>query len=163
MALFGSNHIHCAVLCDFADGQKREVRDLSNTAAVCASAEVLTADQFAGKPQADLEDLLGDDLYADLVNRAYGLSDGQRFLPPPPIEPGKPTGRIVKAAENHMKTVTGDIQEFTHPGPADFLLRQGLDYSGPGLDGALARFEKLFVALNAILAKRLASPAKAIK
>lgn len=158
LALFGSNHIHCAVLCDFADGQKREVRDLSNTAAACASAQVLTANQFADKPQADLEDLLGDEFYADLVNRAYGLPDAQRFVPPPPSEAGKPTGRVVKAAENHMKTVTGDIAEFTHPGPADFLLRQGLDYTGPGLDGALFRFQRLFEALNEILVKRLSAP-----
>ena len=54
--LFAGNHLHCAVICDYGDGGKREVRSLNETA-VLSAAEVLTADQFADKPQADLEDV----------------------------------------------------------------------------------------------------------
>lgn len=150
--LFGGNHLHCAVLCDYAEGGKREVRSLGETA-ILASAEVLTADQFAGKPQADVEDLLGDDFYAALVNACYGLGPAQAFAPPKTAD-GQ-GGRIVKAAEDHMRTLPPPVPEFTHPGPADFLLRQGIDATFPGIDAALDRFQRLFEKLNDLLAKHL--------
>ena len=150
--LFGGNHLHCAVLCDYADGGKREVRGLGETA-ILASAEILTADQFAGKPQADIEDLLGDECYAALVNACYGLTGAQVFAPPATTD-GPPL-RIVKAAEDHMRTLPPPVPEFTHPGPADHLLRQGIDAKLPGMDAALDRFQQLFERLNDILANHL--------
>jgi hypothetical protein len=145
--LFGGNHLHCAVLCDYADGQKREVRSLGETA-VLASAEVLTADQFAGKPQADVEDILGDDFYAALINACYGLSGAQEFRM-------QGEGRVLKSAEEHMRTMPESVSEFTHAAPADFLLRQGIEASFPGMETALARFARLFEKLNSILTEHL--------
>lgn len=147
--LFGGDHLHCAVVCDFAEGQKGEVRRLRESAER-ASAEVLTADQYAGKPEADLEDLLGDDCYADLVNRCYNLTGDMQFIVPKTTD-GGPTGRIVKAVEEHMRTLPPDVDDFTHPGPADYLMRQGLDIELVQLDAALDRFEALFAALNTTL------------
>jgi hypothetical protein len=152
--LFGANELHCAVLCDYADGSKKEIRSLGESA-ILASAEVLTCDRFAGKPQADLEDIIGDDFYAELVNSTYGLSGKQLLVPPKPTN-GQPTGRIVKLAEDHMRTMPPEIPEFTHPGPADYLLRQGIDATYTGLEAALGRFQQLFEELNAILEKHLA-------
>lgn len=151
--LFAGNHLHCAVVCDYGDGGKGEVRNLNETA-VLSAAEVLTADQFAGKPQADLEDLLGDECYAALVNRCYGLTGSNVFAPPTAVD-GKATGRIVKAAEDHMRTMPSSIAEFTHPGPADYIMRNGLDVNLPGLDGALDRFQALFERLNQTLEDHL--------
>lgn len=153
--LFAGNHLHCAVVCDYADGGKSEVRSLNETA-VLAAAEVLTADQFAGKPQADLEDLLGDECYAALVNKCYGLSGAHEFVPPKPSGE-RPSPRIVKAAENHMRTMPPEVPEFTHPGPADFLMRQGLGITLPGLDAALDRFQAMFERLNTALEAHLES------
>jgi len=151
--LFGGNHLHCAVLCDYADGARGEVRRLGD-AALLAASHVLTADQFAGKPQADLEDVIGDEFYAELVNKCYGLESSQRFVPPKPVG-GAPTGRIVKAVEQHMLTLPAESPDFSHPDPADYLLRQGVDATFPGLSEALERFQKLFEKLNSILAEHL--------
>jgi predicted ATP-dependent endonuclease of OLD family len=152
--LFAGNHLHCAVFCDYADGGKGDVRSLNETA-VLSAAEVLTANEFAGKPQADMEDLLGDECYAALVNRCYDLSDSKAFVPPK-ASGNAPTGRIVKAAEEHMRTMPSTVPEFTHPGPADYLVRQGLDVQLPGLHAALDRFQALFERLNKILEEHLA-------
>jgi hypothetical protein len=155
--LFGGNHLHCAVLCDFADGQKREVRSLNETA-VMAAAEVFTAAEFAGKPQGDIEDMIGDEFYAALVNACYELTTTQLFVPPTPAA-GQTSGRIVKAAEDHMRTMPASVPEFTHPGPADFLLRQGMEKIYPGMDQALNRFQALFEKLNQILGQYLQATA----
>lgn len=153
--LFSANHLHCAVLCDYADGGKREVHSLEETA-ILASAAVLTCDEFAGKPQADIEDIVGDELYAALVNGTYQLSGKNAFIPPA-SETGQVTGRILKAAEAHMRLMPPEIAEFSHAAPADFLLRQGLDVDLPGTEGALDRFQVLFERLNALLAEHLAT------
>jgi len=151
--LFGGNDLHCAVLCDVAEGARAQIRSLGESA-VLASAEVFTVDQFAGKPHADVEDMLGDDFYAELVNRCYGLTGPQVFVPPKAAA-GQRTGRIVKAAEEHIRPLPPPVPEFTHPGPADFLLRQGLAVTFPGLDAALDRFQELFEKLNSNLAAQL--------
>jgi predicted ATPase len=151
--LFGGNHLHCAVLCDYGNGGKGEVRSLGETA-IMTSAAILTADQFANKPQADVEDLLGDKFYVELVNRCYGLTGAQIFRVPV-VVPGQPASRIVKAAENHMRTMPPDVPEFTHPDPADYLLRQGIEAEYPGMSEALDRFQTLFEKLNSILADYL--------
>ncbi len=153
LSLLGSNHIYCVVLCDYAEGHKREIRSLGDTA-ILASAQILTADQFAGKPEADIEDLLGDEFYAALVNACYGLSGAQSFVPPA-AQNGRPAARILKAAEAHMRLMPPSVPEFTHPAPADYLLRKGIDEPYPGMEAALERFERLFEKLNGILAARL--------
>ncbi|MBY0313676.1 MAG: ATP-binding protein, partial [Phycisphaerales bacterium] len=73
MSLFGGNDLHCAVLCDFADGGKKEVEKLRSSDLMRAD-HILTVDTYAGKPQADTEDLLGNAGYVALVNAAYNLT-----------------------------------------------------------------------------------------
>lgn len=147
--LLAADHFQCAVVCDYADGGKGQVQRLRETGAR-VSADVLSADQYAEKPEADLEDLLGDDAYAVLVNGCYGLTGDNEFAPPATAD-RKGTGRIVKAAEEHMRTMPPSIAEFKHTGPPDYLMRQGLDYALPDLESALDRFEALFKDLNDII------------
>jgi hypothetical protein len=148
--LLAAEHFTCAVLCDYAEGQqKREVQRLRETGSR-VSADVLTADQYAGKTEADLEDLLGDEAYAFLVNGCYGLTGSHALVAPKPAA-GKSTGRILKAAEDHMRMMPPGTPEFKHPEPPDYLMRLGLDAKLPGLDEAMDRFETLFKTLNQII------------
>lgn len=88
------------------------------------------------------------------MNRCYGLSGAHIFKPPNPAE-GQATGRIVKAAEDHMRTMPPNIPAFTHLGPADWLLRQGIGAEYPGMEDALNRLQTLFDRLNKTLAEHL--------
>jgi hypothetical protein len=63
----------------------------------------LTA-RYAGKPEADVEDLLGESTYTDLVNRCYSLIDGQRV--PAFVDGKSPPSRVVKRFEEHFRGVS---------------------------------------------------------
>jgi len=68
---------------------------------------VFTAEAYAGQAEADIEDILGNDLYLALVNACYGLKTKQMVA-------ACPTGtRVVKHVEDHFRTLTG-AAEFDH-------------------------------------------------
>src|SRR5207244_1911928 len=81
LTLFGGNRLHVAVLTDLAQGQKRKIRDLRESK-LLRDGHVLTADTYAGKAEADIEDLLGDVAYTDLVNQCYGLTGKNKLKVP---------------------------------------------------------------------------------
>ncbi|MCC5785610.1 MAG: AAA family ATPase [Phycisphaerales bacterium] len=149
MNLFGGNDLECAVVCDFADGSKGKVRELQESELLKAG-RVLTIDAYANRPEADIEDLLGDNAYVDLVNQCYSL-EGGNIIMPPKVADGATPGRIMKYVEEHFRVMPPEIPELNHTDPADFMVRQGLDIKLPELDAALERFEKLFADLNTIL------------
>lgn len=149
MSLFGGNELHCAVLCDFADGGKREVEKLRSSELMRAD-HILTVDTYADKPQADTEDLLGNEGYVALVNAAYGLV-GESAISPS-IGDGSPiVGRIVKHVEQAFHAPKPGEDDFNHTTPADWLVRQGIEYNLRGESAALDRFERLFKDLNRLL------------
>jgi hypothetical protein len=64
-------------------------------------------------------------------------------------------GRIVKYVEEHFRTLPDTVPEFDHYAPSSYLTehRSALlkKLSEPDLEALLARFEKLFTDLNALL------------
>lgn len=149
MSLFGGNELHCAVLCDFADGGKKEVEKLRSSDLMRAD-HILTVDTYAGKPQADIEDLLGNAGYVSLVNAACGLT-GATAISATNAD-GKPfEGRIVKHIEQVFPAREAGQPDFNHTMPADWLVRQGIGHTLTDEGAALDRFEKLFVDLNKLL------------
>ncbi len=149
MSLFGGNELHCAVLCDFADGGKKEVERLRSSDLMRAD-HILTVDTYAGKPQADTEDLLGDAGYVALVNAAYNLA-GTTAINATNADGTPIAGRIVKHVEQVFPAPKSGEQDFNHTVPADWLVRQGLDYTLADEAAALERFEELFTDLNKLL------------
>ena len=147
VTLFGGNRLHVAVLSDFAHGQKGAVERL-RASALLKTGHVLSAEQYAGKTEADVEDLFGDAAYVDLVNQCYHLADGHTLTAQ---VGGKLQGRIVKRVEAHFATLPPATEEFSHHRPAEFLTQQGTDFRLDALDVALDHFEKLFADLNALL------------
>ncbi len=152
MSLFGGNELHCAVLCDYADGGKKEVERLRNSDLLLAD-HVLTVEAYAGKSQADMEDLLGNKGYVSLVNAACGLKGAAAI--PAADEGAKPfTGRIVKHVERTFPVPEASETDFNHTMPADWLVRQGVGYRLDDEAAALDRFERLFEDLNQLLEPR---------
>ena len=149
MSLFGGNKLHVAVFVDIAKGQKKRVDDLRRSK-LLRDGHVLTADMYADREEADTEDLIGHAAYTALVNQAYSLTD-TRTLDGPGAD--AEVGRVLKVVKDHFGTLAPESPEFDHFKPAVYLLenRGELFRNLPGMEGALDRFEKLFMDLNALL------------
>lgn len=143
MSLFGGNGLHVAVLTDFATGQKKKVDDLRRSALLRAG-HVFTADAYAGQAEADVEDLLGPDIYSALVGASVSAT----------VPAASPGTRCVKFTDDHFK-MTPSLPEFDHYTPAAYLIEHThsvLAKVPPEVvTAALERFERLFGALNALL------------
>ena len=147
LSLFAGNKLHIAVLTDFASGQKQRVRGLRESK-LLRDGHVLTADMYAAQAEADIEDVIGRESYIELVSQAYGLDATSRL---PRKKPANAPARVVKEVEERFRTLPSSVREFDHYHPSEFLMLQSLDFTLPGLDGALDRFENLFRDLNSLL------------
>ncbi len=148
VALFAGQHLDVAVFTDLHQGDKSAVRKLRDNELLGAN-RVFTADQFAGQPEADTEDMIGWELYSRVVNRCYDLAPEMAL---PAVKPPVPSGRVLEAVEDHFRTVAVSAPEFDHLTPANYLLERQDDFAtGLGIDAALDRFESLFETLNALL------------
>ncbi|HEX8876531.1 MAG TPA: AAA family ATPase [Phycisphaerales bacterium] len=149
MSLFGGNGLHCAVLCDFADGGKNDVEKLRSSDLMRAD-HILTVDTYAGKPQADTEDLLGNAGYVALVNATYGLK-GANAISATKADGSPIEGRVVKHVELVFPVPKSGEVDYNHTAPADWLVRQGIGYTLTDETAAMERFEKMFTDLNKLL------------
>lgn len=148
MSLFGGSGLHVAVLTDYGRGDKTKVRELRESN-LLRDGHVFTADMYLdGATEADVEDVLGRDLYIHLVNVAYELT-GKNALPS--VRPSGAPERVVVEVEEHFRSLPASVPEYDHYAPARYLVEHSSELSLPGLDGALGRFERLFGDLNALL------------
>ena len=146
LSLFGSSKLHLAVLTDYAKKEKTKVEELRRSK-LLRDGHVLTVDDYAGKPEADIEDLIGNASYLDLVNRALGLAGTTCIGLPPTAD-----GRIAKWVEKQAAGLPMGVREFDHFLPSSFLVEQGVTFKLVDEADALARFERLFADLNSLLA-----------
>jgi len=147
LSLFAGQKLHIATMLDYATGQKGKVEQMRKNQ-LLRGGHVLTAEQYAGQPEADIEDIIGREAYVGLVNACYKL-EGKTALPA--AKPAGAPARVVNEVEEHFRTVATAGSDFDHYRPAEFLTQQGVGYTLPGLDKALERFDKLFTDLNALL------------
>lgn len=149
VALFGSNKLHVAVLTDFHAGDKRKVLSLRESK-LLQDGHVFSADQFAGMPEADVEDILGRALYVGLVNDTFALPAGSAM---PAAKPAGAPVRVVAEAEQFFNVLPPQAPHFDHYAPAARLTTEShrLATALPGIDQALDRFEMLFKGLNALM------------
>jgi predicted ATP-dependent endonuclease of OLD family len=149
VSLFGANDLDIAVVSDIAPGKITTEIARLRASKLLKDGRVLTLDGYSGKPEADIEDLLGDDFYAALVNRAFALSGPHAVSASAGV--GQPS-RVVKRVEEHFRTLPTTIPDsFDHYRPADFLVTLTDGSQLPGFAGACDRFERLFKDLNAML------------
>jgi hypothetical protein len=151
VSLFGGNNINIAVLCDYGVGDKGKVEKLRQSQ-ILKSGRVLTAADFTEKTESDIEDLIHPALYAEIVNQAFQLNSHK--VTQATLDPKKSGHqRIVKATEDHFRTMPPEAPEFNHFVPAEFVLRNPelLDKAEKSVEQTLASFEKVFVAINGFL------------
>ena len=147
-ALFGANKLHVAIFTDFHRGDKRKIRDLEKSGLLRAG-HLFTAVQFVDREEADIEDMLGRELYVQILNGCYGL-EGEEQLPTTRLE-GAPVP-VLDEAKQHFRTVATDGPEFDHLSPAVYIVEHESDFSETdGVEFALDRFERLFQGINDLL------------
>ena len=146
VALFGGNGLKIAVVADYHAGAKKEI-DRIRELAILDGSRVITLDSVTGGSEADIEDILGSELYGALVNRCYSL-EGEQV-----VKLAQDSAPVVKAVEDHFRLLPPEVPEFDHYEPAAHLIEnfKELEPQLPGLDEALDRFEVLFQKVNALL------------
>jgi hypothetical protein len=151
-SLFSGNDLNIAVLCDYGKGDKAKVERLKESQ-ILNSEHVLTATDFSGKAESDVEDLFADKLYCEIVNQSLGLTGKRKLSPVSVAEADTKTVRIVKQVEAACRTLPPETPEFGHYVPADWLLRNPgiLDGDSAEVMETLDKFEQVFIALNNFL------------
>lgn len=149
IALFGGNRLHVSVLTDYHSGDKAKVKTLRDSE-ILRAGHVFSAESFTGTSEADVEDMLGRDLYLGLVAACYGLSKNDDFAA---AKPADAPDLVAREAAEHMLTVAAGVPQFDHYAPAAFLIGRWADLKDtlPGVDDALGRFEEFFRQVNALL------------
>jgi hypothetical protein len=153
MSLFSGNSLHVAILVDYAHGQKKKLEDLRRSK-ILQDNHVLTFDMFTGKPEADVEDVVGWSNYLSLVNECFALNGANGLA-----DPELPNERVVKKVQERFGTMPPGVDEFDHYTVAEFLIenRDVLLAKMPDLEAALDRFENIFKQLNGMLPARVKS------
>lgn len=151
-SLFSGNNLNIAVLCDYGSGDKAKVERLRQSQ-ILKSGRVLTATDFTGKVESDIEDFFDASLYCNLVSKAIGLDGNLELTAEKAEAAGSGSLRLVKQVEAFCKTLPIDFPEFGHYLPAEFLLRHPdlLDGDSPEITQSLDRFEAAFKELNSFL------------
>lgn len=149
VSLFGGNKLHVAALIDYASGQKSNVEKLRKSK-LLQDGHILLAPEFCGQDEADTEDLLGQELFVELVNGAYGVPEAKMLKPSSlPAGPGL-NQRVLPRVEAAMKLIP-EVDEFDHFQQSSWLIKNPDVLDAARHPAAFDRFEALFVALNKLL------------
>ena len=148
ISLFAGNKLNIAILTDYAHGQKAKVESLRKSD-ILAKGHVFTAADFAGQSEADIEDMLGAALFAELVSAMYGLTGAAQIsvgaLPSTPV-------RIIARLEEFLRP-NSQLAAFNHYAPAIWLLQNPafIQRDTPAITAALGRFEQFFKQVNQLI------------
>lgn len=147
VTLFKGRGLKIAALMDYHEGQKKMVTRLE--ADLMDEGYLLKTTDFVDQDEADIEDLIGWELYSYLVNESLGVPNQHRL----PAKRPEETVRIAKIVEQLARVLPPAIAEFDHHAPAEYLHTLDEDQIKclPGLECALRRFEALFKRLNELV------------
>ncbi len=146
MALFKGNNLNVAVLTDLHKGIKTRIRSLQESE-ILKAGHIFTADMYAGKEEADIEDIIGRSNYIKIVNDCYTLDKTHQMPEENKLDSSK---TVLEEVETYLKANVPDL-EFNHYTPAMFLTENRKELKTlPQISEALDRFEKLFKSLNAL-------------
>lgn len=150
--LFGGNKVNVAVLSDIGKGDGNKIEKIKREE-ILKAGHFYTAADFAGQPEADVEDLLDPGLYVEILNAAYKVPASHAVTIEKLREADKTTPRIVKQAEALFKLMPPEVPEFGHWRAAEWLLKRPelLDADTEAVRSTLNKAEKVFAAFNALL------------
>lgn len=152
VSLFAGNNLNVAVLADVAKGNKSALKRLESSG-ILEENRVHRITDFTGGEEGDIEDFLGADLYAALINDAFSLPakhtiDGEKLS-----AVDAKTERLVRKAEDYFKLLPQEVAEFDHYQPS-YVLHSDPAYlksEDQHVQDALERFETFFITMNGLL------------
>lgn len=147
VSLLGANKLNVAVLMDASTQGAKAVQQLRDTGRLDRSS-LVTVGEVLGRPDADIEDLFGTDLYLELVNQAYAEAL-DKPIKPSDLKSKNP--RLVRRFEELFDNKTISNGHFNHYAPAGELLRDGGTTRAKISDETLDHAEELFRRLNVCL------------
>ena len=149
ITLFKGRGLKIATLLDYHKGQKKIVKKLEESN-LLEDDHLLKTTEFVDQDEADVEDLIGWDLYAALVNGALSIPEANKL---PAAKPDDCEMRIIKEVEKRAKLLPPGVLNFNHFAAALYLNQLPPDEVAalPGLDAALDHFEALFTRLNGLI------------
>lgn len=149
--LFGGNRINVSVLSDLAIGDKKKI-DTLKRADILKAGALHTVAEFVDAEEADVEDLFEPELFVDMLNGAYQPPTSHTVTVTSLAEADS-TVRIVKRAEALFRVMPVGVEDFSHFGPARWLLDNPaiLDDTSAAVVATLERAEKLFRTFNTLL------------
>ena len=147
-SLFGANQLNLAVLSDYHSGDKRKIRDLTESG-ILEQSQLFLATEFCGTGEADIEDMLGSSFYGEVINLCYGLTGKKRLTIP---MNNAEDIRVAELAKEHLRTVVTEGPIFDHLAPAVYLVEHEAEFrNSVGRGKALDRFEEFFKRVNGLL------------
>ena len=149
ITLFKGRGLKIATLLDYHKDQKGMVEKLEKSK-LLEDGHLLKTTDFVDQDEADVEDLVGWDLYAALVNGVLPIPEAKKLAA---AKPHDCEMRIVKEVEKWAQLLPPGVPEFDHFEAAQHLNQLSPDEIAtlPGLDSALDRFEALFKRLNGLI------------
>ena len=145
VALMGSQpDLNLAVLVDYQKRDQQKIEDLYKSK-LTRKKQVLTYADFVEGTEADVEDMLGDEFYLELVNGEYDMS-----LTVDQLDAQNP--RVIRRLEQCLSEhpIPGGVR-FNHYRPARYLQENIGSLENKLTDQQLDRFRKLFETLNDLL------------
>lgn len=130
------------------DIQKKDQQSIENIykRKLLKKSHVLTFADFTGAAEADIEDMFEPDFYLKMVNNEYG----KQITKPLKVAQLQSVGpRILPRIEASLDAVGKSI--FNHYRPARYFAENIAKLDSELSDATLDRFEKAFVALNALI------------
>ena len=154
VSLFSGNNLNIAVLTDISKGDKSKIENSKRTK-ILEAGKILTYADFLDQEEADVEDMFGAALFAEIVSNAYELK-GKDILNKEKLIKAKAkddTTRLVKKAEAYFAQSLPDIPRFNHYRPARWLSKNTdtLLQDEENVKETLDRFEELFTKINGFL------------
>lgn len=151
-SLFAGNNLNIVALCDYGKGDKSKIERLRQSQ-ILKAGSVLTAADFSGKAESDIEDLFDAAFFCNLVSLSLSLNKEQQITPKAAAEAAPNTERLVKQVEAASRILPPETHEFGHFVPANWLLRNPelLDEDSASVNESLDRFEATFKAINQFL------------
>jgi predicted ATPase len=148
VSLFGGNQLNVAVLADSSKKDKSRLEALRRSE-ILRAGHLITVGDIVGVDDADIEDLFGDNGYIKIVNAAYGLAPAVALTASqlPVVD----TARVAKRVEAAFRTMPPNAAAYDHFAPAAWLIRNVDVLSEPIFKDALAKAEKAFAEINAML------------
>jgi hypothetical protein len=152
VALFAGNALTVAVLSDQAPGDRKKVEEMKRSDVLKAGYFYTMADLLE-RAEADIEDLFDPDLFATILNGAYGLEEPHKLTADKLKAADTQTARLVKQAEAAFRVMPDIVAMLDHFTPAAWLIRNPklLDEKSASINATLDRAEKIFALYNKLL------------